>query len=339
MWAMFNRNRKRKSEKQGFTLAEILIVVAIISTTVAISVPIFSNVVNKANKDYEDAKTETDDLISEAIGIRSITPVASEEIPTPPPKSDMVVGQAGQGGGIVDDSGSVVVPTIGTPDDFSEAIPTSPVSPPAVSPKISPTATATPTVIPTATPTSTSTPTPTPTPAVVQVGKVEVTQEQYEKDFPDVPEGATAIYLTEGKQGAYAYDYSNYLSTDTSLEKGVIYTTKSESGETSFYLYIGNPGQDNSNDPYHKNGKDFPNYWYQIVTEYSNDASDSSKNTIHYSSSKFLKSEEPLYNVKGGDMRIDPNGARYIFASYGSNPQNLWVGDNRWVKIADSCIP
>lgn len=339
----------RRNTNKGFTLAELLIVVALMSVTVAVSVPVFSGVIDKANKDYEEAEKDSNDMIDEAIAARAITPVPAENVPAPPPKSEAVdTGGAGGSGGSPSSSSPA---TVGTPDGMmsDDSIPAGPTTYPSATPKLTPTVTA-------GTgesgggggSSSTGDITPSPTGTakdpneMVPVGNNEVTRAQYERDFPDPPTGASAIYLTEGKQGAYAYEYNDYLDPDTTLKRGVIYsstTTVNGVTSTSYYLYIGNPGQDNSNDPYHKNGKDFPNYWYQIVTEYSNNASDTSKNRIHYTDQDFLKSAKPLENVKGGDMRIDPNGARYIFASYGVNPQNLWVGDGRWVRIDDSCVP
>ena len=46
---MFMRLVKMKDDKKGFTLAELLIVVAIIGVLVAISVPIFTAQLKKAN--------------------------------------------------------------------------------------------------------------------------------------------------------------------------------------------------------------------------------------------------------------------------------------------------
>ena len=46
---MFKRLMKTKEDKKGFTLAELLIVVAIIGVLVAISVPIFTAQLKKAN--------------------------------------------------------------------------------------------------------------------------------------------------------------------------------------------------------------------------------------------------------------------------------------------------
>ena len=45
---MFKRLMKMKEDKKGFTLAELLIVVAIIGVLVAISVPIFTAQLKKA---------------------------------------------------------------------------------------------------------------------------------------------------------------------------------------------------------------------------------------------------------------------------------------------------
>lgn len=50
-----NNLLRRKSDKRGFTLAELLVVVAIIAVMVAISIPIFTAQLDKAKEATDDA--------------------------------------------------------------------------------------------------------------------------------------------------------------------------------------------------------------------------------------------------------------------------------------------
>ena len=59
MMDAISRNMKRRMSKKGFTLAELLIVVAIIAVLVAISIPIFSNQLEKSRDAVSIANIRT----------------------------------------------------------------------------------------------------------------------------------------------------------------------------------------------------------------------------------------------------------------------------------------
>ena len=90
---MFKRLMKMKEDKKGFTLAELLIVVAIIGVLVAVSIPIFTAqlskariATNQANLRAAKAAAVADYLVNESVngkGADSVYTISSGTVAAP----------------------------------------------------------------------------------------------------------------------------------------------------------------------------------------------------------------------------------------------------------------
>jgi len=97
MYKTMHNLRNRSKDKKGFTLAELLIVVAIIAVLVAIAVPIFSGQVEKA-KEAADAAN-----LRAAYAIAAVQAIGADGADAVKGDTTVIITQADEGWDYVDD--------------------------------------------------------------------------------------------------------------------------------------------------------------------------------------------------------------------------------------------